>query len=80
MTESTDGVWRDEQRLPLRDLDRAVAPAALDGEFDDVTGNEAGAEEEFGNGPEPADRGGTHRASDPHRAYRPSTTGRNGPH
>lgn len=55
------------------------APAA-DGEVDDVTGNDAGAEAEFGHGPESADRAATRKAAtDPERAYRPSTTGRTGP-
>jgi hypothetical protein len=80
MTESEDGVWRDEQRLPLRDLERAVAAPAADGEVDDATGSDAGAEAEFGHGPEAADRAATREAStDPDRAYRPSTTGRTGP-
>ncbi|MDG4766613.1 hypothetical protein O7632_21305 [Solwaraspora sp. WMMD406] len=80
MTESEDGVWRDEQRLPLRDLERAVAASAQDGEVDDVTGNDSGAEEEFGHGAEAADHARTRGQTDPHRSYRPSTTGRTGPH
>jgi hypothetical protein len=74
----TDNVWRDEKRLPLRDLERAMASAAADGEVDDVTGNDAGAEAAFGHGPEAAARDAN--ATDPERAYRPSTTGRTGPH
>ncbi|MFY1694511.1 MULTISPECIES: hypothetical protein [unclassified Solwaraspora] len=79
MTDPVDGVWRDEQRLPLRDLERAVAAPAADGEVDDVTGSDAGAEEEFGHGPEAAEGGTQRHATDPDRAYRPSTTGRTGP-
>jgi hypothetical protein len=68
----TDGVWRDEERLPLADLERAMGAASQDGQADDVTGNDAGAEEAFGHGPEPADRAA--------EGSRPSTTGRTGPH
>ncbi|MER5455034.1 MULTISPECIES: hypothetical protein [unclassified Micromonospora] len=81
---SDDRVWRDEERLPLEELDRAVARSTLDGQSDDVTGNDAGEEAAFGHGPEAADRGtqvpGTGREpTDPDRAHRPSTTGRTGP-
>lgn len=74
----TDGIWRDEERIPLRDLERAMGSAALDGEVDDTTGHYAGDDAEFGEGAEAA----THDpyATDPDRPYRPSTTGRNGPH
>ena len=75
--EMTDNVWRDEERLPLRDLERAMASAAGDGEVDDVTGNEAGPESAFGHGPEAATW--DEDATDPQRPYRPSTTGRTGP-
>ncbi|MGC5053018.1 hypothetical protein ACLQ2S_16380 [Micromonospora sp. DT48] len=79
-----DRAWRDEERLPLEELDRAVARSTLDGQADDVTGNDAGEEAAFGHGPEAADRGaevpGTGREpTDRDRAYRPSTTGRTGP-
>lgn len=74
-----DGVWRDEERLPLADLNRAMATSSLDGQFDDVTGNDAGAEDEFGHGPQAGDRAAP-GTTDADRAYRPSTTGRNGPH
>ncbi|MFV2100732.1 hypothetical protein [Micromonospora sp. LOL_024] len=79
-----DRVWRDEERLPLEDLDRAVARSTIDGQADDVTGNDAGEEAAFGHGPEAADRGGEmpgtgRERTDPDRAHRPSTTGRTGP-
>jgi len=73
-----DGVWRDEERLPLRELERAMAAPAADGEVDDVTGNDAGEEAAFGHGAEAATR--DPYATDPERPYRPSTTGRTGPH
>ncbi len=79
-----DRAWRNEERLPLEELDRAVARSTLDGQADDVTGNDAGEEAAFGHGPEAADRGGEvpgtgREPTDPDRAYRPSTTGRTGP-
>ncbi|MBQ0906595.1 hypothetical protein [Micromonospora sp. U21] len=77
-------VWRDEERIPLEELERAVAGSSIDGQADDVTGNDAGEEAAFGHGPAAADRGGQARGAgreptDPDRAYRPSTTGRTGP-
>jgi hypothetical protein len=70
-------VWRDEERLPLQELERAMGASAADGEVDDATGNEAGPESAFGHGPEAATR--DEGATDPERPYRPSTTGRTGP-
>jgi hypothetical protein len=43
-----DAVWRDEERLPVDELNRAMATYSADGQVDDLTGNDAGAEEEFG--------------------------------
>ena len=60
----TDGVWRDEDRLPVDELNRAMATYSSDGQVDDVTGNDAGAEQEFGEDPLPP---------------RPSPDGRTGP-
>jgi hypothetical protein len=37
--------WRDETRLSQADLVRAVATSADDGQTDDLTGNDVGAEE-----------------------------------
>ena len=68
----TEEAWRDEERLPLAELENAMGAAAQDGQVDDVTGNDAGAEEAFGHGPEPADPAA--------EGTRPSTTGRTGPH
>ena len=79
------GAWRDEQRLPLHELNRAVARSTPDGQVDDVTGESAGDEQTFGHGPTAmlpgeidADR--VPDATDPERRHRPSTTGRTGPH
>ncbi|WDZ82205.1 hypothetical protein [Micromonospora cathayae] len=85
MTDNDPTVWRDEERLPLSELDKAVATSPVDGQADDVTGNDAGYESAFGHGPVPADghaaAEGDHEreATDDQRAYRPSPTGRTGP-
>lgn len=84
MTDNDPHVWRDEDRTPLRELDRAIARSTIDGQGDDVTGNDAGEEATFGHGPEAVDRGAGPEAerremTDADRAYRPSTTGRTGP-
>lgn len=93
MTDKDERAWRDEERLPLAELDRAVARSANDGEVDDVTGEDAGAESAFGHGaeaepedpyqqrlsrPSPEPTDGGD-PTDPQRAQRPSTTGRTGP-
>ncbi|ROT33225.1 hypothetical protein [Micromonospora sp. HM5-17] len=88
MTDDDRHVWRDEERLPLAELTRAVATSTPDGQVDDVTGNDAGEESAFGHGaavddaPRDAatepDR--TAERADDQRRHRPSTTGRNGPH
>jgi hypothetical protein len=56
-----------------------MATSDLDGQSDDVTGNDAGAEQEFGHDSRvrPDAQPG---ATDPDREFRPSTTGRTGPH
>ena len=74
---ANDGVWRDEERLPVSELSKAMASWDLDGQGD-TTGNDAGAEEAFGHDaqvPDQPDAG----ATDPDREFRPSTTGRDGP-
>ena len=70
------GVWRDEQRLPLSELDEAMATYSQDGQVDDLTGEDAGAEAEFGHDAEPD--------GEDERGRRPSPdgttpTGRSGP-
>ncbi|GAB3958186.1 hypothetical protein [Micromonospora vulcania] len=81
MSDDRVRVWRDEEKIPLEELERAVAGSSIDGEADDVTGNDAGEESAFGHGPAAADdeREGGREPTDPERAYRPSTTGRTGP-
>jgi predicted pyridoxine 5'-phosphate oxidase superfamily flavin-nucleotide-binding protein len=61
----TDGVWRDEERLPVDELNQAMATYSADGQVDDETGNDAGAEQAFGDDALPP---------------RPSPDGRTGPH
>jgi hypothetical protein len=43
--------WRDEAELPLSELSQAMASYSADGQVDDATGGDAGAEEEFGEEP-----------------------------
>ncbi|GAB3803614.1 hypothetical protein [Micromonospora zhanjiangensis] len=92
MTQNDGRNWRDEDRLPLSELERAMGAPAQDGQLDDMTGNDAGEEAAFGHGPEATDASrtasdepgagdGRHRdATDADRSFRPSTTGRTGPH
>jgi hypothetical protein len=81
--ERDDGQWRDPERLPLSELDRALATYSFDGQVDDPTGGDAGAEEAFGDDPIPFS--GDAEAGDPDpdtvegRALRPSPEGRQGP-
>lgn len=82
MSDETDGVWRDEEKLPLSELTRAMAMSPGDGQVDDESGNDAGMVQ----ADEDVDRevDGTKGEPDPHstagRALRPDFTGRTGPH
>ncbi|MFI5845943.1 hypothetical protein ACIA8K_40195 [Catenuloplanes sp. NPDC051500] len=73
MTENPEGVWRDEERLPLSELAAAVATSPADGQTDDPTGNDAGIERPAtGEGdPDPTSAAG--------RAMRSDFTGPTGP-
>jgi hypothetical protein len=76
-----DGVWRDDERLPLSELDKALATYSFDGQVDDATGGDAHAEEHFPNEAQlPPD---LDRDPDPDteegRRLRPSFEGRHGP-
>lgn len=71
-----DGVWRDEEKLPVSELSKAMASHDLDGQGD-PTDNDAGLEQAFGHDAQVPDAGG---ATDPDREHRPSPTGRTGPH
>lgn len=87
--ETTDGVWRDPRRLPLNELTEALGTYATDGQADDPTGSDAGAEASYGHDayPQPqhpaAGQQGTDPEPDPDteegRRLRPSPEGRTGP-
>jgi hypothetical protein len=49
------GAWRDEEKLPLSELAQAMATYSQDGQVDDLTGSDAGAEAEFGHQPAPTE-------------------------
>ncbi len=49
-----EGVWRSESRVPLADLDRAMGSYSADGQVDDESGGDAGAEAEFGEDAHPS--------------------------
>jgi hypothetical protein len=72
-----DGVWRDEEKLPMSELGNAMASWDLDGQGD-PTDNDAGAEQAFGHDAHVVDEDSDQ--TDPDREFRPSTTGRSGPH
>jgi hypothetical protein len=74
---SDDGVWRDEEKLPLSELTAAVATSPGDGQSDDQTGNDAGIEAVPDEAP---DRDGDPQAtSAAGRALRTDFTGPIGP-
>ena len=73
-----DGVWRDEEKLSVADLGEAMATWDTDGQGD-PTDNDAGLEQAFGHGSRVEEEKRTAQ-TDPDREYRPSTTGRSGPH
>jgi hypothetical protein len=82
--EEGDGVWRDPERLPLAELDQALAQYSTEGQMDDLTGGDAGAEAEFGHEPV-VNAASASAAGDPDpdteegRRLRPSFEGRSGP-
>jgi hypothetical protein len=77
--EDDDGVWRDEEKLPLSELSKAMASWDIDGQ-NDPTDNDAGEEQAFGHGEYVNNVEDEPGQTDPDREYRPSTTGRTGPH
>ncbi len=78
MTDREDGVWRDEEKTSVKDLSEAMASWDTDGQGD-PTDNDAGYEQAFGHDAQVKTENETGR-TDPDREYRPSTTGRGGPH
>ncbi|MEV0270265.1 MAG: hypothetical protein HOV71_22435 [Hamadaea sp.] len=82
MPEEDADLWRDPESLPLSELDRALATYSSDGQADDVTGEDAGAEEEFGEQPwalQDHEKGDPDPNSVEGRRLRPSPEGRTGP-
>jgi hypothetical protein len=77
MSDSADAQWRDEEKLPMSELSNAMASWDTDGQGD-PTDNDAGAEQAFGHDAHVHDEEADE--TDPDREYRPSTTGRSGPH
>jgi hypothetical protein len=69
--EPGEETWRDPQHLPLDDLTDAMGVYSMDGQADDATANDAGAEAAFGHGPQ------TPEAVE--EGARPSPDGRIGP-
>ncbi|MFI5937219.1 hypothetical protein [Actinoplanes sp. NPDC051494] len=68
----TDGAWRDEDKLSVRDLSEAMATWDTDGQGD-PTGNDAGDTQAADSTAQDKPGPGT---TDPDREFRPSTTGR----
>ncbi|MEV6964729.1 hypothetical protein AB0M47_06390 [Hamadaea sp. NPDC051192] len=82
LPEEDADLWRDPESLPLSELDRALATYSSDGQADDVTGEDAGAEEEFGETPwalQDHEKGDPDPTSVEGRRLRPSPEGRTGP-
>ncbi|HEX6501027.1 MAG TPA: hypothetical protein VF054_18655 [Micromonosporaceae bacterium] len=88
MTDRDPEQWRDPERLPLDDLSRAMGTYSNEGQTDDSTGGDAGAEEAFGDEPwtvEEEESRDAQRHGDPDpeteegRRMRPSPHGRIGP-
>lgn len=69
-----EGLWRDEEQVPLDELNRAMATSTTEGQADDPTGGEAG----------PAERYSDELTHDPAAGVeggpqKPSPEGRSGP-
>ena len=81
-TPDDDGQWRDPERLPLSELDRALATYSADGQLDDPTGGDASAEQAFGDAEREQPPGGPDAdpESEEGRRQRPSFEGHSGPH
>jgi hypothetical protein len=81
---ANDGVWRDDKKLPLAALYDAMGVYSADGQVDDPTGGDAGAEEEYGEElrgePDPEAAGDPDPTSEEGRRLRPSPDGHIGPH
>jgi hypothetical protein len=91
MTNSDEGVWRDEEKLPLSELTQAMATYSQEGQADDLSGSDAGTDAGFGEGGSTERAGHDGAPGDPDatsaagRGLRPSpdgtaADGRSGPH
>jgi hypothetical protein len=82
MSDETDGVWRDEEKLPLSELSKAMAMSPGDGQVDDESGNDAGMVQADEDVQREVDE--TEGDPDPHstagRALRTDFSGPIGPH
>ncbi|HEY2670823.1 MAG TPA: hypothetical protein VGJ07_10645 [Rugosimonospora sp.] len=72
--------WRDEKKVPLSELDQAMAVYSADGQVDDASGGDVGAEETMRQVDRevPADRD-PDPDSEAGRRIRPTPDGRPGP-
>jgi hypothetical protein len=76
-----EDLWRSDIKLPLAELDEALATYSYDGQVDDAAGNDSGDEElRERPWPGPAEEGGDpDPESEEGRRLRPSFDGRPGP-
>lgn len=75
-----ENLWRSDMRVPLTDLDPALATYSFDGEVDDAAGNSSGDEQlREEPWPGPATDGDPDPESEQGRRLRPSWDGRPGP-
>jgi hypothetical protein len=83
MSEPSSGEWRDEKRIPLAELTKAMAGFSFDAQVDDTTGGDASAEDAFGHEAwTPDEPSGDHDPdadTEEGRRLRPSPEGRSGP-
>ena len=75
-----EDLWRSDIKLPLAELDQALATYSFDGQVDDASGNDSGDEElREQPWPGPSKGGDPDPESEEGRRLRPSFDGRPGP-
>jgi hypothetical protein len=80
LPENDENLWRSDMRVPLTDLDQALATYSFDGEVDDAAGNSSGDEElREEPWPGPPTDGDPDPESEKGRRLKPSWDGRPGP-
>jgi hypothetical protein len=80
LPENDDNLWRSDLRVPLTELDQALATYSFDGEVDDAAGNDSGDEElRKEEWPGPGAGGDPDPETEKGRRLRPSWDGRPGP-